>query len=674
LSPRAVLAWLVALLVLGLALRWPALERNLPCDPEPDAVLVKQALYFDARWRGDELPVAGLNTQYPPLLGALLASVPGPLRATPAPGPLEQQLRDAAQPYRHGRWFSVLFGLALVPLTYAYARRRLEARWALVASFLVATSTLHALYSTQARPHAALTTLLLLALFALVARARSAGVGTVGVGTALGAGCASALAVACLHNGFAILAPLAAVEVLCMRRARRWFLPTTLLVLLPVVAAAWVSYPELFGRGKAFEFDVPQVASNLNLSGHLLRIDDFNGAGFGLVLRYLYAHDPALLVLGLVGLALGVRALAMRGRSALFAVGSETWFVAAVFGIAYLAAIGIYARTFGRFVLPLVPLLALAGAHALRAVFARRGPRALPVLALLLCVCGATLARVAWVWSQPTTREQFATWARSTCAADTRIALPIGVEAPLALDAGRIARLPRHLRTPWSEHVLRLAEAGITLPGPIGFVSGRIPGTNQVGPEADALVRAILTRPGADYVLVEPDDVPFSRTPRPDSRPAPARAPDAPRGSGSERNADSETGRANHDHDHDHDHDRGRGRGRGRGRDPDHDHDRDREHEHEHEHGPARGWNASADESWTPEIGRRRFPRGHKPPPGVVPVHRLTADDERAPVADPLGYSLDDWTPARLWTTPRFGQRLDVYLEWAKKPENDSGK
>jgi Dolichyl-phosphate-mannose-protein mannosyltransferase len=500
----ASVAGLLVVLVLALALRLPAIDRGLPCIPESDAVLVRQAIHFDTCWRGERSPAPALNRQYPPLLGALSAALPGRVVPNLAPGGLEEQLAAASHPYLLVRWVILVLGLGALPLVYLLGRRPLGPHGALAAAFLVAVSTLHALFTTQARPHGALTTFVLLALLALVQRARRGG-----AWTALAAGCACALPIACLHNWFAVLVPLVAVEVLRARREHRMLLPSSSLVLFPVLVSIWISYPDLLGREPTLRLDAPQAGTSLNLSGHLLRVKDFDGSGFGLVAKYLAITEPALLALSVSGLLLGVYRLRAGLLRALTAQGREEWFVAAAFGLAYALAIGSYARTFTRFMLPLIPLLALAAAYAMRAALTGRWQRTSWRwgLACLCLLCSAPLVRTAWRWAQPTTVEALAGWARDTLPDRTRIALPLGIDAPLALDLARVRLLPGHLRSPWAEHLLRDASLADSIAGPVGFASGRLRNLDAWIAKNPALAEPLLELKdytSADYIVALP--------------------------------------------------------------------------------------------------------------------------------------------------------------------------
>ena len=154
---------LVAITLLALALRWPAVHRLLPHLPEPDAFLV---LHAQSLRHDPALPQhIDFAERYPTLLTRVLAAFPE-ARVDEGKDFVAQSLSAAARPYVQGRVLVLLLSMLLVPLTYAVARRFLRRGSSIVAAFLVATSLLHALFSTQVRPHGAHASLALLAVWA----------------------------------------------------------------------------------------------------------------------------------------------------------------------------------------------------------------------------------------------------------------------------------------------------------------------------------------------------------------------------------------------------------------------------------------------------------------------------------------------------------------------------
>jgi len=159
--------WLLALLVLcALAMRLASAGRLLPHFREPDAFEV----YEMQRVQRDPALVKGVNfrERYPWFLAWTLAALP-PARAPAELNPTEAQaehLAAAAEPFLRVRLAVAWLATLQVLLVYFLARRFLPGRGALLATFLVATSLLQLLFSTQGRPHGAHAGLALLALIA----------------------------------------------------------------------------------------------------------------------------------------------------------------------------------------------------------------------------------------------------------------------------------------------------------------------------------------------------------------------------------------------------------------------------------------------------------------------------------------------------------------------------
>src|SRR5262249_50231585 len=141
-------------------------------------------------------------------------------------------------------------------------------------------------------------------------------------------------------------------------------------VLLPLgilaLSVRWL-YPFAFasgGGGRAPEVAVR--AGRLNLFGHLIFLDQFRGAGFAKLFAALREYDPWISALGLLGLALAIpRRLPEKWRDLA---------VVLAFALPYALAAGLYARTYQRFAMPLVPYLCLLAAWAIE-----RLTRSLPV-------------------------------------------------------------------------------------------------------------------------------------------------------------------------------------------------------------------------------------------------------------------------------------------------------
>src|SRR6185295_11931912 len=118
-----------------------------------------------------------------------------------------------------------------------------------------------------------------------------------------------------------------------------------------------------------------------NLSGHLVALRLFNGAGFAKVYDALRGYEPWMSALGVAGVVFALLDGIARRRTHSADPGeSDTdtrearraLLVVLAYAIPYLVAIGLYERTYQRFALPLVPFVACAAAYAVL-----RGARAL---------------------------------------------------------------------------------------------------------------------------------------------------------------------------------------------------------------------------------------------------------------------------------------------------------
>jgi hypothetical protein len=427
------------LLALGLALAFALVTRLwgidylLPHRTEPDRELAQQVIVLGC---GDpralESPVMA---KYPWLI-ARLASLGYDARDPGAD--LEEQSVDehasrCAEPSARVRRLVAWLGLLAVPATWLLARAFLGPLDALLAACIVAASLLQHSFSQQARPHAPAASLALLALLASMRLAKHGR-----LRDWMLASIASALAVGALHSGIATLLPLATAAALRLRRdglACAWRL---VVPLATTVLAVVLFYPFLWQEavgGETAGFSVRGL--RVEHGDHTFDLHSFRGRGFALVARALWFYEPAL---GL-GLALGI--IVWLGRLFRRRV---SWpdprgplLVALSFALPYFVVIGLYERTYQRFLLPLLPFFALLAVSAWRASRLRLAACGRPALArtatvlawlALVGLPAATVCRQAWLRSQPDTYEQLARWIETNLdSAHDRIALlpPLGL-------------------------------------------------------------------------------------------------------------------------------------------------------------------------------------------------------------------------------------------------------
>ncbi|HVS19819.1 MAG TPA: glycosyltransferase family 39 protein [Planctomycetota bacterium] len=389
------------LVALSLALRCIGLGRELPQQPDEDPLIVGQAESLRRVLAGE--PVAGtVEPHYPLVLAYTLALWPLPAHdaAAERADPLAYHLERAARPHHRARLLVALISTLAVPFTWLLARRFVGPWWALFAAALVATSLQHVHLSQSARPHGALATYITLALWLdvrLLERGRTR--------DHLLAGAATALAIGCLHTGASTLLPLVAAQLVRLRRdgARAALRAAAAWVL--VAALVWLAY-----LGPLADARAAQLTSNggdVTLSGHVFPRSVFDGGGFARMGPLLWLADPLLSVLGAIGL--GVAIVRVLRRRAPPGAASR---LLCVWALPYLVVMGMYSRVPARFLLPLVPLLALLAALGLAHFTATATRRFLPILAALALLALPTFAcaRLAWLNSRPDAATQVARW------------------------------------------------------------------------------------------------------------------------------------------------------------------------------------------------------------------------------------------------------------------------
>ena len=435
-----------ALLALALALSFTLATRLwgigflLPHRTEPDRELAQQVLVLgSSEEHALESPVMA---KYPWLIARLATlgyrTVDPRLDATPRS--LEAHAARCSAPTLHVRVIVTALGLLIVPATWWLARRFFGPADALLAAWIVAASLLHHSFSQQARPHVALASFVTLAVLAcarLATRGRT-------IDWVL-ASLATALAIGTLHSGIATLCPLGAA--IALRSWRDRFATIWRLVFpiaTTVLAIVWF-YPFLLvaavgGESAGFEIRGSRIVHG----DHTFDLHSFHGRGFVLIARSMWFYEPALSLALAAAILIALGAL-LRRR----AIPSEAWdslFVTLSFVLPYFVVIGLYQRTFQRFLLPLLPffaLLAVYGWSTVRALLvARVRPgivRAASVLAwgFLVALPAANVMRQAWLHARPDTYEELASWIESTLdPAEDRLAClpPLGLPPLLQSD------------------------------------------------------------------------------------------------------------------------------------------------------------------------------------------------------------------------------------------------
>jgi hypothetical protein len=393
---------------------------------------------------------------YPCLVPSLtaLAFDPPPDPAASGRLELEQHLSRASKTYSDTRLTVALLSILVVPGTFLLARVFVPSSWSLAAAALAGSSLLELMFAQQARPHAVAAAFFTLALAAAIAVYRR--------GDALSyaaAGLAAGLTVASLHSGVALGFPLLAAHLL---RGRSRALDPRFALAAAIAAACALAFYRFPGGDGARAPAVPRLAgSSLIVGTHTIELAHFDGRGLAIVARTLAWYEPVLLALAVLALAAWLRAR----RSAVGRADAprrESWIVAS-FVLPYLAALALYGETSERFLLPVVPCLAVFGAWGARELASLRALRvAVPTaFGVGLALTAACSARLAWLRSRPDTLREVASWLEERLAREPeRVFLsPIATDLPLARTADALAGAggprPRYYNV-WSRYQAEL--------------------------------------------------------------------------------------------------------------------------------------------------------------------------------------------------------------------------
>lgn len=539
LKRRATALWLLAALtVFGLVLRSTGLSFMLPHTWEPDSlVLVRQAEYIASETKDAERDV--FYGYYPHLIARLTTLVPQN-RPEKAPKTLEEHLEAASASRVHIRAVIAALSVLVVPGTWWLARRFMRRGPALFAAGLASASVLQLWFAQETRPHALSSVFALLAVLAFLHLRRRPDASAYVL-----AGLATVFATCSLQNGIAVLIPLCVAHVLRAKGGIRYAHLALGAILVVVALCVRVYYPFMFAASDGHDAAALGVAGGeLQLSGHGIRLHEFDGRGFRVVLGALANYEPLLAILGVLGVAMlavewrrkalwkqrvarASRALSAHSLAAIapksarrprdWFAGREDLAVVLSYVVPYFVVIGLYAHSYQRFLIPLVPFAACFGAWALftacdRFVHARGrvvgGAAASVLLATTIFGAQAWAAiRLVQIREQPDTTARAAAWIRGHL--DPRrdvIAYSPNLDFPLFRTQNSLASIADGAESlfPWIQYQRRLAPRAIEgtkwdlRPIPAAKASAR------EALETNALAHVLAT--GADYAVVEDFD------------------------------------------------------------------------------------------------------------------------------------------------------------------------
>ncbi len=475
-------AWLLlaALTVLLAIPRLWGTQGGLPAQTEPDGLVIAtqaQILRTGAD-PGEERLLWGF---YPHLTARLAALQAGP---RPVEG-LSAQRREASRGYGSVRETSAWLSLLIVPLSYLLARRWLEERMALLVAGLSGASLLHLWFAVQARPHALLAVLALASVLAALSYASRPGFLRLVLLSVL-----CGLALGTLANGLFTLLP-ALVALYCAHGFKGWWRALVLAGIAGSLAAAF--HPFALASGAATGPALGLENGQFLLFGHRIDLALFRGAGFLELAGSLWRYDLWLAVLAILAIALSFFGPRERIER------RELWIVLA-FVIPYLLVFGLYGRTYQRFLLPLLPFVALyigwslsAFARARWIVFGALAPQ------LLLSLQFARLH------AAPTTIDEASEWvARELDPARDRIAFLPSFELPLPYSSAALelnAVMLDNPQRPWFRYQKALAPQLCVQPG-YDLTAFALDGAENFR-RAQSDTQAWLAELSADYFVVE---------------------------------------------------------------------------------------------------------------------------------------------------------------------------
>jgi Dolichyl-phosphate-mannose-protein mannosyltransferase len=455
----AVLIALAFLTLFGLVVRVWGIGYMLPMAKLGDASFLLAQVDM---LRSKEPPNYGdpAINRYPFLMSRSIALFPDESRVAPDEKlGLAELLHRAGEPWRQARLVSVFYSLLLIPGTWWLARRFLGDAWALLAAAFVATSLLHVDFSAQEPPHALVTTLILFAILASIRLRRRGDVPSY----LLAALCAS-LSIGALQSGFSVLPAVIAAVVLRERRDGAAS-PLWTAAALAIVALAFRWFYPFHFVGEAEDLSLASETGErvLMLAGHKIYIDQFNGRGFLNMLHTMVCFDPLLLIAAIAG-ALFLAVRIGRESTILRSPLGKDMLVVLAHAVPYFLVCGVYARTFERFVLPLLPSFACAGAYGVRSLVAWMSRRvelgksaSIALGAALPAMAAVPAIRLAEVRAAPGTQDLVADWIEHDVAHDERIVVVPTIDLPLFPSESAMAEDEKKPnRTDWLRYQARL--------------------------------------------------------------------------------------------------------------------------------------------------------------------------------------------------------------------------
>ena len=400
-SAGIVAAW-VALLVVAAVLRLSGAGQFLPFLIEPDCDIPVQVRLKESQV---ENPGAVYGWErYPHVLSQLTVATTDPMPEIALDAPLERHIAaagdDILRVRRVGAWVSVLMVLG----TLLLARKILPPGWTLLAGAFAATSLLAVHFAVQARPHAAASGFVALAVAAAASLPTRPTLGRYVLMSVL-----AGLALGTLQSALALGPPLLVAHLLAQRgkpaqKHLLLFVPLVVVALSVVLFYPWLLAP-------AVETPAARIEDGLLIQGgHKVMLDLFNGGGFAVIGGALATWEPALAIGFALSVVVGLFSFVRRRTLPAW---KPATIVMLAYAVPYGLVLGLYARSYERFLVPLLPFIAVFAAWGLMRL-AREGPRArvaaFAIAAILVTTSTTIAGKLSYLRTQPSTIELAQDW------------------------------------------------------------------------------------------------------------------------------------------------------------------------------------------------------------------------------------------------------------------------
>lgn len=421
---------MLVLTLSALGMRLATIDFGLPNDQESDVHIFRQVHLLQLEELTPELLKEA--SIYPHMLARIILLFEDPLAPPTNPDgmSLAEHLARAGGLHVLTRSIVAVFSVLLIPATWLLARRVFGQGWALFATALVALSLLNLDYGQQARPHSFAAPFTAFAVAAAIRVRHRSDLSSWAL-----YGLSAGLAIAALQNGIAVLIPIAAAFFLREPEGRRWLEPRALVALGIIAVFVRVFWPFAFVGSDGAETGIE--GGTIRVSDQTMAFSEFTGEGFPTVLMTVWYYESVTFALALLGVAVWLVSLARRTGDGVPGRGKDV-LVMLAYALPYFLVIGMHERAQQRFVVQLLPYLALLATYGLRGALLWLGqggpgsgmvPR-LAAVAALTVPLAASLSHMS-VRARGTTLDEAGRWVEEHVGADERVGIHLSFDVPL---------------------------------------------------------------------------------------------------------------------------------------------------------------------------------------------------------------------------------------------------